>query len=306
VVASALGGIPLVIEDRQTGRLISPGDVQALSKALIEITGNQNERIRLGFAARRAVESRYNWEIVARQMVGMLERASWYTAQKTRMGSIYRDQMIRLLGRRSNQGRVLDVGCHDGLFLSTLSAPFRVGVDPEPKPGSPGVLFVRADGRFLPFIPGGFDSVYALDVIEHVADDQAFARTLLEALAPGGKLFLSTPSQEIRMFPRFLTGWISRSWGHDLRWGYTVERLQELFDFPGFEINVQPWNAPAYRFAYLPGRLGYALAPRLMRNLIRKIAGWDARRTEGQHGFWLLEASRREVDCLSDVPGVDE
>ena len=41
---------------------------------------------------------------------------------------------------------------------------------------------------------GPFDLITALDVLEHVPDDRAFLRELVERLAPGGSLLISVPT----------------------------------------------------------------------------------------------------------------
>jgi glycogen(starch) synthase len=50
-IATAVGGIPELVKDGETGRLISPGDAQALAEALIELLGDPVQRDRLGRAA---------------------------------------------------------------------------------------------------------------------------------------------------------------------------------------------------------------------------------------------------------------
>jgi glycosyltransferase involved in cell wall biosynthesis len=320
VVASRLGGIPLVIEDGQNGLLIPPDDVPALENAL-ETMLQPARRQALAQAARRSIEQTFNWTNVARSLAEMLaqavsqretagprrlERPFWgrsssHPKQATRMGSVYRDEMIRLLGRGAQDGRVLDVGCHDGLFLSTLGGAetrpaLRVGVDVDivRSPGleTAGVQFACADGCRLPFADEKFDYVYALDVIEHIPEDRSFACSLTRMIAPGGRLFLSTPSLHIRLNPPFLTGWVSRSWGHTLRLGYTAEALAEMFTQPGLQVRVRQWNAPAYRFFYLPLRALQVLLPGLVARLTRRAAQWDFKHSQGQHGFQIVEVTR--------------
>jgi SAM-dependent methyltransferase len=46
----------------------------------------------------------------------------------------------------------------------------------------------------LPFEDGGFDLVWASEVIEHVADTARWLSELRRVLAPGGRLMLTTPS----------------------------------------------------------------------------------------------------------------
>jgi hypothetical protein len=134
-----------------------------------------------------------------------------------------------------------------------------------------------------------------MDVIEQVPDDAGFARSICSMLAPGGRLFLSTPSLAIRLNPPFLTRWISLQWGHTLRLGYTVKRLEELFGGE-LEVEVATWNAPGYRFWYLPVRFISALAPHWAAQWVRRIARSDARRRSGIHGFMILEGRKPEQD----------
>lgn len=99
--------------------------------------------------------------------------------------------------------RVLDVGCGNGLLLERLADAYRVrvGVDIS-RPRSlghltrQGIRFHRLDleSQRLPYPAGYFDLVIALDVIEHVFDPLKFLSGIHRALAPGGRLVLSTPN----------------------------------------------------------------------------------------------------------------
>lgn len=291
VIASDIGGVELIIHHGYNGLLVPPGDEKILAESLGLLLEDENLRNNLGKAARQSVELKFNWDEVAKHFTRMFENAVWRQAQSFRLGTIYRYEVLSLLGRQAQQGSVLDVGCHDGHFLNRLNAPLRIGVDPDPIPGAPGVQFVRADGCFLPFPSGTFDHVYALDVIEHIEDDNRFAQSLTQMLALDGNLILSTPSLHIRMFPSFLTRWISHQWGHTLRLGYTPEKLASLFKSGG-EVTLYDWNAPAYRFWYLPVRFISVLFHGFAASITRKIARWDSLHTQGQNGFQILEVVR--------------
>ncbi len=59
VIASAHGGLPEIIRDRETGRLIAPGDPGALATAAAELLDDPGLRERLGQAAARDVWARF-------------------------------------------------------------------------------------------------------------------------------------------------------------------------------------------------------------------------------------------------------
>jgi len=55
VVATAVGGVPELVRDRDNGLLVPPGDARALADALGEVLDDDAARIRYGLAARAAV-----------------------------------------------------------------------------------------------------------------------------------------------------------------------------------------------------------------------------------------------------------
>ena len=60
VVASAHGGLPEIIRDRETGRLVAPRDPRALAEAAAELLDDPCERDSLGAAAAIDVRKRYS------------------------------------------------------------------------------------------------------------------------------------------------------------------------------------------------------------------------------------------------------
>jgi glycosyltransferase involved in cell wall biosynthesis len=62
VVATAVGGVPDVVDDGRTGVLVESGDAHAFAAALGRLAGNRVERLALGAAARREVASRFSSE----------------------------------------------------------------------------------------------------------------------------------------------------------------------------------------------------------------------------------------------------
>jgi SAM-dependent methyltransferase len=99
-------------------------------------------------------------------------------------------------------GRVLDVGCGTGLFLSVARRrgwqPF--GVDESLEATNHARNHFGLDpwvGEFASFADNGerFDLVTGWDVIEHSRDPVDLVRSVRRCLAPDGLLSLSTPNQ---------------------------------------------------------------------------------------------------------------
>jgi glycosyltransferase involved in cell wall biosynthesis len=70
VVASDVGGIPDVVRDGETGILVPPGDVPALTKALDGVLRDPSLRTRLGEEARRQ-SVRYSWPGLAARIADL-------------------------------------------------------------------------------------------------------------------------------------------------------------------------------------------------------------------------------------------
>ncbi|MDQ6730068.1 MAG: glycosyltransferase [Actinomycetota bacterium] len=59
VIASAHGGLPKIIRDGETGRLIAPGDPAALAAVAAQLLDDPREPERLGWHAARDVRGRF-------------------------------------------------------------------------------------------------------------------------------------------------------------------------------------------------------------------------------------------------------
>jgi glycosyltransferase involved in cell wall biosynthesis len=76
VVASAVGGMPELIRDRETGFLVPPGDPEALARRLEAVAALPHaERNTLSVAARREIETRYSWLAVAEHVATVYRQA---------------------------------------------------------------------------------------------------------------------------------------------------------------------------------------------------------------------------------------
>ncbi|HEY2943486.1 MAG TPA: class I SAM-dependent methyltransferase [Vicinamibacteria bacterium] len=94
-----------------------------------------------------------------------------------------------------------------------------------------------AGGARLPFADGEFDRVVVVDMLEHVADDAAFAAELARVIRPGGRLVVNTPHRKDTALRRVrqAIGQTDEKHGH-LRPGYTPQSLAVLFS-AGFALD---------------------------------------------------------------------
>lgn len=99
--------------------------------------------------------------------------------------------------------RVLDLGCGDGWMTAQIAAVGAAATGVEVALAA--VARARArhpelDFRFaeiderLPVEDGAFDTVWASEVIEHVADTARWFSEVRRVLRPGGRLLLTTPN----------------------------------------------------------------------------------------------------------------
>ena len=132
---------------------------------------------------------------------------------------------LRLAGRLRSR-LVLDFGCGDGTFLALLadsshSQELAIGaeIDSAVVADCQNRLGARANLRFvhvdlLETLPGAgqFDSVFCMEVLEHLVEPESILSRLHSLLAPGGALVVSVPNEIgipvlVKQAVRTVAGW---------------------------------------------------------------------------------------------------
>ena len=132
---------------------------------------------------------------VYRRMAALQDRHWWFVGRRCILAAV----LARL--DLPEGARILEAGCGSGGNLAMLA---RFGEVHGFEPDAEARALVNGqepcdirDGRLpdgIPFAPGGFDLVAALDVVEHLDDDRAGLRALAAQLRPGGRLLITVPA----------------------------------------------------------------------------------------------------------------
>jgi glycosyltransferase involved in cell wall biosynthesis/2-polyprenyl-3-methyl-5-hydroxy-6-metoxy-1,4-benzoquinol methylase len=292
-IASNIGGVSLVIRDGENGILVEPGNVQELQEAISKTITETGYAVQLGKTARDDVVRQFNWKQVAMEFEKMISRIS-HPQKHIRLGQSYRNAMLPLLVKLPSVECALDLGCHDGSWLENVSANFKVGVDMDPVSRYRGIEMVKADVTRLPFKADAFGLVSSLDVLEHLEEPALGVDEIARVLENNGLMLLTTPSDQIRLFPRCLTGMISKGWGHNLRKGYSIQELENLFR-EKMVTTIKPWQAKTYRLYYLGLRALYWFNEHLALSLLKRVVMHDLQNPWGDHGYWLVTGYKKEM-----------
>ena len=75
VVATAVGGLPEMVDDGQTGYLVPPRDERALADAIVRLLRDRELRRQLGANSKRKIDTQCSPEVVAQQTLAVYRRA---------------------------------------------------------------------------------------------------------------------------------------------------------------------------------------------------------------------------------------
>jgi 2-polyprenyl-6-hydroxyphenyl methylase/3-demethylubiquinone-9 3-methyltransferase len=171
-----------------------------------------------------------------------------------------RDEACRRFGRDPRSARslegitILDVGCGGGVLsepLARLGAQV-TGLDPAPTNISVARLHAERAGVTVDYrneaveavVERGetFDMVLAMEVVEHVADRQAFVNACTRAVKPEGCLAMATINRTLRSFAsaivgaEYILGWLPKG-THEWDKFVTPEELTAAIHAAGFSVN---------------------------------------------------------------------
>jgi SAM-dependent methyltransferase len=163
------------------------------------------------------------------------DRHWWFVGRRAVIGAL----MTRIpLGP---DACVLEAGCGTGGNLYLLSGVGQVSAfEPHDEARDlaadkfPGAIIEDGELPFrVPFPPGSFDLVAALDVLEHIEEDEAALRALVEMARPGGRIIVTVPA-------------IQSLWGsHDRRLHhvrrYDRARLRRIARASGAEVEFETY-----------------------------------------------------------------
>jgi trans-aconitate methyltransferase len=142
---------------------------------------------------------------------------------------------LRVLDAGSEEGPLATalVGRHPNWFVvaADLSLPALQRGRSRVTAGHPPVSYVQADlTRFLG--DAVYDVVVSVESIVEIPDDAAAIRRLVEALAPGGLMYIQVPVLD---WTPALPG-AKRTWRHEARHGYDADELERRLVSAGLRI----------------------------------------------------------------------
>ncbi len=109
----------------------------------------------------------------------------------------------RILSGMPFERPILDIGCGEGLFAKMLFAEkIDTGIDPNPREIERARELdiynelIICKGDTIPKPDGYYRTIFSNSVVEHIPDLEPVLREAFRLLAPGGRLYLTVPSDK--------------------------------------------------------------------------------------------------------------
>jgi SAM-dependent methyltransferase len=164
------------------------------------------------------------------------------------------DELVRHLPAPAGRRRLLDVGCGEGTFLAEMQARgWEVqGIEPSAE----GAAAARAHGvpveqgtlAEVSLDPGSLDAITFRLAFEALPDPPAALEKCRRGLAPGGTLWIATPSLESLAHRRFGADWVFLDVPRSTIL-YTPSSLTRLLAAEGFPVQaVYPSRRAGWSF----------------------------------------------------------
>jgi SAM-dependent methyltransferase len=190
--------------------------------------------------------------------------------------------------KRSPEGRILNAGCGEGLYLpllertnfrSIVNFDITVAETVKTTHRSARHSFIEGSLTELPFPDAVFDCVLCTEVLEHIEDDKMALSELARVLKPGGQLLISVPEAPAPFDP------------DHVRQGYTQYDLANKLGVAGFQVTkvakamflptrllMHYWRHPLVRFGaqrkpYVPRPIVVAIGH--LDSWLRIGGSWD-------------------------------
>ena len=136
VVATAVGGVPEVVQHRVTGVLVEPGDEAALANACLELARDRDRAQRLSAQAKRVVAEEFSHERCGENLMDAYRGVTVATLRHTECDQVAGDRGASLHTRQTPDRVAGPVGMRaDGAMLRVVPPPGRNDAGPTSAAG---------------------------------------------------------------------------------------------------------------------------------------------------------------------------